>query len=281
MMKFTPGGPFDSEKVMSDAVRKVLEERYHLDKPLWKQYQIYLTGLAKLDLGPSYNIAHLRVNDVLAEGIHHTLTIGALAMIFAIVMGIFIGAIAGLFQNSWVDHMVMSSAMFGISVPSMVLAPLLLIVLAIKIRIFPVGGLNTTASYVLPSFCLSLFYLANIARLTRGSILEILKSNFITTARSKGLPTWRILFFHCLRPTLIPVVSYLGPATAGMLAGSLVIEKIFNIPGIGRQFVDSAFSRDYTMALGMILFYCALVVFFNALVDIAYLFLDPKVRARK
>ncbi|MEE2743327.1 MAG: ABC transporter permease subunit, partial [Bdellovibrionota bacterium] len=183
-------------------------------------------------------------------------------------------------HNSWPDHLVMSSAMLGISIPNMVLAPILLLFLGIKMRLLPVSGLETFSSYILPSFCLSLFFIANIARLTRGSMLEVLSSNYIRTARSKGLPTWRIVVFHCLKPTLIPVVSYLGPATAGMLAGSLVIEKIFVIPGIGRQFVDSAFARDYTMALGMILFYCTLVVFFNALVDISYMFLDPKIRKK-
>jgi oligopeptide transport system permease protein len=161
----------------------------------------------------------------------------------------------------------------------MVLAPILLLILGLKLDWLPVQFVDGQwSSYFLPCFCLSLFFIANIARLTRGSMLEVLSSNYVKTAKSKGLPTWRIVIFHCLKPTLIPVVSYLGPATASMLAGSLVIEKIFVIPGIGRQFVDSAFARDYTMALGMILFYCVMVVSFNALVDISYMFLDPKIR---
>jgi len=278
MMKFAPGGPFDQEKSPPENIRKAIMAKYHLDKPLYQQYFIYLGGLAQLDLGPSFKVAHLTVNEVISEGIGPTLKLGALAMFIAVSFGLIIGLIAALNHNSWLDHVVMSTAMLGISIPNMVLAPILLLFLGIKMRLLPVSGLETASSYILPSFCLSLFFIANIARLTRGSMLEVLSSNYIRTARSKGLPTWRIVTFHCLKPTLIPVVSYLGPATAGMLAGSLVIEKIFVIPGIGRQFVDSAFARDYTMALGMILFYCTLVVFFNALVDISYMFLDPKIR---
>ena len=277
MMKFAPGGPFDQEKSPPENIRKAIMAKYHLDKPLYQQYFIYLGGLAQLDLGPSFKVAHLTVNEVISEGIGPTLKLGALAMFIAVSFGLIIGLIAALNHNSWMDHFVMSTAMLGISIPNMVLAPILLLFLGIKMRLLPVSGLETASSYILPSFCLSLFFIANIARLTRGSMLEVLSSNYIRTARSKGLPTWRIVTFHCLKPTLIPVVSYLGPATAGMLAGSLVIEKIFVIPGIGRQFVDSAFARDYTMALGMILFYCTLVVFFNALVDISYMFLDPKI----
>ncbi len=278
MMKFAPGGPFDQEKSPPENIRKAIMAKYHLDKPLYQQYFIYLGGLAQLDLGPSFKVAHLTVNEVISEGIGPTLKLGALAMFIAVSFGLIIGLIAALNHNSWLDHLVMSTAMLGISIPNMVLAPILLLFLGIKMRLLPVSGLETASSYILPSFCLSLFFIANIARLTRGSMLEVLSSNYIRTAKSKGLPTWRIVTFHCLKPTLIPVVSYLGPATAGMLAGSLVIEKIFVIPGIGRQFVDSAFARDYTMALGMILFYCTLVVFFNALVDISYMFLDPKIR---
>ena len=278
MMKFAPGGPFDQEKSPPENIRKAIMAKYHLDKPLYKQYFIYLGGLAQLDLGPSFKVAHLTVNEVISEGIGPTLKLGALAMFIAVSFGLIIGLIAALNHNSLMDHLVMSTAMLGISIPNMVLAPILLLFLGIKMRLLPVSGLETASSYILPAFCLSLFFIANIARLTRGSMLEVLSSNYIRTARSKGLPTWRIVTFHCLKPTLIPVVSYLGPATAGMLAGSLVIEKIFVIPGIGRQFVDSAFARDYTMALGMILFYCTLVVFFNALVDISYMFLDPKIR---
>ena len=280
MMKFAPGGPFDQEKSPPENIRKAIEAKYHLDKPLYQQYFIYLKGLATLDLGPSFKVAHLSVNDVIREGVGPTLKLGAFAMLIAVSVGLFVGLIAALNHNSWPDHLVMSSAMLGISIPSMVLAPILLLFLGIKMRLLPVSGLESFSSYILPSICLSLFFIANIARLTRGSMLEVLSSNYIRTARSKGLPTWRIVVFHCLKPTLIPVVSYLGPATAGMLAGSLVIEKIFVIPGIGRQFVDSAFARDYTMALGMILFYCTLVVFFNALVDISYMFLDPKIRKK-
>lgn len=279
MMKFAPGGPFDAEKAPPENIRKAIEAKYHLDKPLITQYMYYLKDLGRLDLGPSFKIAHLSVNEVIKEGIVYTLKIGFFSMIFAIISGLLLGILAALNHNKWPDHLLMSSAMLGISVPNMVLAPLLLLILGLQLKWLPVQfNADSWASYVLPCFCLSLFFVANIARLTRGSMLEVLSSNYVKTARSKGLPTWRIVLFHCLKPTLIPVVSYLGPATASMLAGSLVIEKVFVIPGIGRQFVDSAFARDYTMALGMILFYCVMVVGFNALVDISYMFLDPRIR---
>ena len=278
MMKFAPGGPFDEEKSPPENIRKAIEAKYHLDKPLVTQYFLYMKGLAQLDLGPSFKVAHLRVNDVIAEGIGYTLRLGAIAMFFALVLGMTLGLIASLYHNKWIDHLLMSTAMLGISVPNIVLAPILLLIFGLYYKLLPVSGLDSFSSYILPSFCLSLFYIANIARLTRGAMLEILNSNYIRTAYSKGLPKWRIVIFHCLKPTMIPVASYLGPATAGMLAGSLVIEKIFVIPGVGRQFVDSAFARDYTMALGMIIFYCTMVVFFNAFVDISYMLLDPRIR---
>ena len=279
MMRFAPGGPFDADKSPPPHVKAQIEAKFHLNEPLLKQYGRYIGDLLKLDLGPSFKIAHLKVIDVLKAGIGPTLKVGGLAIFFALSGGLLIGIIASLNQNSWVDHLVMTLSMIGVSIPTMVLAPILLIVLAVNKSIFPVSGLDDgLISYILPSFCLSLFYLANIARLTRGSMLEVLSSNYIRTAKAKGMPTWHIVIVHCLRPALIPVVSYLGPATAGLLAGSLVVEKIFVIPGIGGQFVNSAFARDYTMALGMILFYCGLVVFFNAAVDMSYQFLDPKLR---
>jgi len=278
MMKIAPGGPFDQEKNPPESIRKASEAKYHLDEPFIKQYFRYLKGLAVGDLGPSFKIAHLSVNEVIKSGIGNTLSLGSMAMAFAILLGVGLGMVAAFFKNKWLDHFLMSSAMLGISIPTMVLAPILLLLFGLKLKWLPVSGLDTWTSYLLPAFCLSLYYLANIARLTRASMLEVLSSNYVRTAYAKGLSSLRIVLRHCLKPTLIPVVSYLGPATAGMLAGSLVIEKIFVIPGIGRQFVDSAFARDYTMALGMILFYCSLVVFFNALVDIAYVILDPRQR---
>ena len=277
MIKVAPGGPFDAEKTPPEAVRKAIEAKYHLDEPLWRQYLYYMEGVVQLDFGPSFQVAHLNVTDVIAAGMGYTLAIGGLGMIFAVLVGMSIGIGAAMYQNKWVDHVLMSSAMLGISVPSMVMAPLLLLIFAITLGWLPSSGLNSPAAYILPVFTLSLYYIANIARLTRGSMLEVLSSNYIRTAYAKGLSKWRVVMVHALRPCLIPVLSYLGPATAGMLAGSLVIEKIFIIPGIGRQFVDSAFARDYTMALGMIIFYCSMVIMFNTLVDIAYRFLDPRI----
>lgn len=281
MMKVAPGGPFDEEKTPPPHIQKILNEKYHLDKPLAVQYLLYMKDLAKFDLGPSFKLPHLKVNDVIKQSINYTVILGALALSFALICGVFIGVLAALNHNTWLDHILMSSAMLGISIPNMVLAPVLILILGIKLKWIPVFGIESFASYLLPAFCLSLFYLANIARLTRGSFLEIIQSNYVRTAYAKGLPVWKIVTSHCLRPTLIPVISYLGPATASILAGSLVIERVFVIPGIGSQFVDAAFARDYTLALGLILFYCTLVVFFNALVDISYMFLDPRVNSKK
>ena len=280
LMKVAPGGPFDAEKMPPPAIRKAIEAKYHLDKPLWDQYLIYLEGIVKLDLGPSFRLAGHNVNDVIAAGVGPTLKIGVFSMLFAVIVGMGIGMIAGLKRNTAWDYGLMGVAMIGISVPSMVLAPVLLLVFGIQLKWLPVSGLDSGWALILPVFCLGSYYTSNIARLTRGAMLEVLSSNYITTARAKGLPSYKIIFQHALRPCLIPVVSYLGPATAGMLAGSLVIEKIFVIPGIGRQFVDSAFARDYTMALGMILFYCAMVVGFNAIVDALYPVIDPKLRKK-
>ena len=277
MIKAAPGGPFDSEKAPPEAIRIAIEAKYGLNDPLLIQYWNYLKGVAQLDFGPSFQIVHLSVNDVIEAGMGFTLRIGALAMLFSIICGMGLGICASIYQNRWIDHVLMSVAMVGISVPSMVMGPLLLLIFGLTFKIFPVSGLDTASAYVLPVFCLSLYYIATIARLTRGSMLEVLSSNYIRTARAKGLPMLKIIFFHALKPCMIPVASYLGPATAGMLAGSLVIEKIFVIPGIGRQFVDSAFARDYTMALGMIIFYCTMVILFNTIVDICYRFLDPRI----
>jgi oligopeptide transport system permease protein len=278
MMKFAPGGPFDSEKMPPPNIRAAIAAKYHLDDPLGKQYVDYMMGIARLDFGPSFQVAHLSVNEVITAGMSNTLTIGALAMVFSIVVGLTVGMIAALYRNKWLDHLLMSTAMVGISVPSMVLAPVLLLFLGMYWGVFPTSGLNSPMSYVLPVFCLSMFYIADIARLTRGSMLEVLTSSYVRTAMAKGLPMYKVVLRHCFKPMMIPVISYLGPAAAGMLAGSLVIEKIFVIPGIGRQFVDSAFARDYTMALGMIIFYCSMVIVFNAFVDIFYMVLDPQIR---
>ncbi|MFC1669199.1 ABC transporter permease [Spirochaetota bacterium] len=278
MMRAAPGGPFDAEKAPPPNIKKAIEKKYHLDKPIFTQYVYYVKGLIKFDLGPSFRVSHLSVNDVISSGMGFTLRLGLIAIALAVFFGILFGVLASLYHNSWFDNAIMSVAMIGISIPNLVLAPILLLIFGIKLKLLPVIGLNTPASYILPSICLSLFYIANIARLTRGSMLDVLHSEYIQAAKAKGLPTWRIVIFHCLKPALIPVISYLGPASAGMLGGGLIIEKIFVIPGVGRQFVDSAFARDYTMALGMILFYCSLVIFFNLVVDIIYMFLDPRIR---
>lgn len=280
LMKAAPGGPFDAEKMPPPAIRKAIEAKYHLDKPTLEQYWLYLKGVAKLDFGPSFRLAGYDVVDVIAAGMWPTLKIGFASMIFAVICGVVLGVVASLYRNGFWDYALMALAMIGISVPSMVLAPVLLLIFGIKLNWLPVSGLTDAKSLILPVVCLGSYYTSNIARLTRGAMLEVLSANYIITAIAKGIPKYKIVIKHALRPCLIPIVSYLGPATAGMLAGSLVIEKIFVIPGVGRQFVDSAFARDYTMALGMILFYCIMVVGFNALVDMMYPVLDPKLRDR-
>jgi oligopeptide transport system permease protein len=278
IMKIAPGGPFDEERNVTEEVRRSIEAKYHLDQPLWRQYTIYMSGLMKGDLGPSYQYEGKSVNEIIASGLKVSVVLGGLAMALAMVLGMSAGVIAGWKHNSWVDHLVMSSAMTGICIPNFVLGPLLVLLFSLTLRMLPVAGWYGPKYMVLPVIALAMPYTAYIARLTRGGMLEIVRMDYIRTARAKGLTEIQVVIRHAFRCAVLPVVSYLGPACAGILTGILVIESIFNIPGMGRYFVLSAINRDYTVVMGTVLVYSSMLVLFNLLVDITYTFLDPRVR---
>ncbi|MFP5358799.1 MAG: oligopeptide ABC transporter permease OppB [Gammaproteobacteria bacterium] len=280
MMRAAPGGPFDSERVLAPEVQKQLEAAYHLDESLPQQYLRYLGSLLQGDLGPSFQYAGFNVNELIAAGFPVSLQLGLLAMLLALLVGVSAGIYAALHQNRLPDYTVMTLAMTGISIPNYVVAPLLILLFAITLGWLPAGGweAGSLANRVLPVIALALPQIAYIARLTRGSMIEVLRQNFIRTARAKGLPERVVLLRHALRPALLPVLSYLGPAAAGIITGSVVIEQIFGIPGLGRYFVQGALNRDYTLVMGVVIFYGVLIVLFNFLVDLLYGVLDPRVR---
>jgi oligopeptide transport system permease protein len=280
LIRVAPGGPFDSEKDLPPEIQKNLEAKYHLDEPLYKQYFRYLGDIVQGDFGPSFQYKDYTVTELIAKGFPVSLTIGGFALLLALILGVSLGTVAAVKQNTWVDYLLMSTAMTGISIPNFVVAPLLILFFAVYRNWFPAGGWGDGQwNYlVLPVVALSLRYIAYIARLMRGSMIEILQSDYIRTAKAKGLSTFQTVFKHALKPALMPVVSYLGPAAAGIITGSVVIEKIFGVPGLGRYFVQGALNRDYTLVMGVIIFIGVLIVVFNLIVDILYAYLDPKIR---
>ncbi len=282
LMRVAPGGPFDTEQPLNPVIEAQMRERYGLDQPLLTQYGRFLSGVVQGDFGPSYKYKDLSVCELILDGLPVSATLGSLALLLAVIFGLPLGMIAGLNQNKPLDTLVMGISMLGITVPPFVMAPLLALLFGIMLRWLPVGGWNDGhwPNLVLPVIALALPQLAAIARLTRGSLLDVLRQNYIRTARAKGLPWRTILSRHALKPTLMPVISYLGPAAAGLLTGSVVIEVVFGLPGIGRYFVNASLNRDYTLVLGVVIAYAALLILFNLLVDIAYGWLDPRVRAR-
>jgi oligopeptide transport system permease protein len=287
MMRLAPGGPFDSERRLPPEVERNVKAAYNLDKPLAQQYLIYLGKLAHGDLGPSYKNKDFTVVQLIATGLPVSARLGLSAMALALLLGITLGIAAALKQNRWEDYSVMSVAMLGITIPTFVTAPILTLVFGIYgITLFgheftlPVGGWNGGAlrNMILPVTVLALPQIAIVARLMRGSMVEVLRANYIRTARAKGLPVSRIVLGHALRAAALPLVSYLGPALAAILTGSLIVEQIFGLPGIGRYFVQGALNRDYTLVMGVVICYAALIVLLNFLADIAYALLDPRVR---
>ena len=279
LIRVAPGGPFDSEKELPIEIQKSIEAKYHLDEPMYQQYVRYLGDILQGDFGPSFQYKDFTVTELIVKGFPISLTIGGIALIFALIVGIILGTIAAVRQNSWLDYTLMSTAMLGISIPNFVVAPLLILFFSVYYNWFPAGGWgNGHWQYlVLPVLALSLRYIAYIARLMRGSMIEILQADYIRTAKAKGLSTFQTVIKHALKPALLPVVSYLGPAAAGILTGSVVIEKIFGVPGLGRYFVQGALNRDYTLVMGVIIFMGVLIVLFNLIVDIVYAYLDPKI----
>lgn len=280
LIRVAPGGPFSAEKQLPPEIEARLNAAYYLDEPLWQQFGRYLGGLLRGDFGPSFQYKDYTVSELIAAGFPVSLKLGGLAILLALLVGVAVGALAALRQNRPTDHLVMAAAMTGISIPNFVLAPLLILFFAVNLRWLPAGGLGdgSFANLILPVVSLALPQIAYIARLTRGSMIEVLRSDFIRTARAQGLPTREILLGHALRPAMLPVVSYLGPATAGIITGSVVIEQIFGVPGLGRYFVQGALNRDYTLVMGVVVFYGVLIILFNFLVDLAYRWLDPRVK---
>jgi len=280
MMRAAPGGPFDLERSLPPEIEANLRAAYRLDDPLYLQFARYLGGILRGDFGPSFQYRDFTVTELIATGFPVSLRLGASAILLALVVGVTAGSIAALKQNRVTDHAVMTVSMTGISIPNFVMAPILILVFAIHLRWLPAGGWGGGAlrNMVLPVIALALPQIAYIARLTRGSMIEVLRSNFIRTAKAQGLSTTAILLKHALKPALLPVISYLGPATAAVITGSVVIEQIFGVPGIGRFFVQGALNRDYTLVMGVVVFYGMLIIAFNFLVDLAYAWLDPKVK---
>ncbi|HVT53038.1 MAG TPA: oligopeptide ABC transporter permease OppB [Dongiaceae bacterium] len=278
MIRLAPGGPFDRERVVPPDIMKNLLRAYHLDEPLWRQYLRYLEGLSHFDFGPSFKYKDFSVAQLIAQGFPTSLTLGSMAMIAALVIGLTLGIWAALRQNSAVDYTAMGTAMVGIAIPNFVIAPMLTLVFGLILGWLPVGGWGSPSNFVLPVVALCLPQIAAISRLTRASMIEVLGSNFVRTARAKGMPERITITRHAIRAAMLPVVSYLGPAIAQIITGSVVVEQIFGIPGIGRYFVQSSLNRDYTMVMGVTIFYGALVIFCNLVADILYGVLDPKVR---
>lgn len=281
LIRVAPGGPFDAEKTLPPEIQANLNAKYHLDEPLLQQYFRYLGQVATLDFGPSFQYKDWTVNELIAQGFPVSLTVGLTAIVLAFFVGTLLGIAAALRQNSGVDYSLMGFAMLGISIPNFVIAPILILLLAVYAGWLPAGGWDwSVRSMVLPVITLALPAIAYIARLTRGSLVDVLERPFIRTARAQGLGTMTIVTQHALKPALLPVVSYLGPAIAGVLTGSVVIEEIFGINGIGRWFVTGAENRDYTLVLGIVVVYASLIILLNLIADLIYAFIDPRVRYR-
>ena len=279
LVRFAPGGPFSQEKAVLPEVKRALEAQYRLDQPLLVQYGSYLGDLLQGDFGPSFKYPGRSVNELIASGFPATAEQGLYALLVAVILGMAAGLMAALRPHTWRDYLPMSLAMTGICMPTLLLGPLLVLVFGIWLEWVPVSGWGDVAGdKILPSLTLGAAYAAYVARLTRGGMLEVLSQDYIRTARAKGLPERVILFKHALRGGVIPVVSFLGPAFAGLLSGSFVVETVFQIPGLGRFFVQSAFNRDYTMILGTTTFLAVLIIVFNLLSDVLAAWLNPRVR---
>jgi oligopeptide transport system permease protein len=276
-----PGGPFDSERVVPEAIQAQLMAKYHLDLPYWKQYLLYIGQLLQGDLGVSYRYADWSVNELVGSALPVSLTIGGLSIILSLVIGVLLGALAALYRNSFVDYLVMALGSLGSVVPSFVLGPLLVLAFAIGLQWLPSGGWDhfSWQFMVLPVSLLTLINVSTLARIMRASMVEVMGSNYIRTARAKGLPMHLIVFRHALRPSLLPVVTIVGPLAVSSITSALVTESIFSIPGLGILVVNGAANRDYTLVLGLVVLITALVVLVNLCVDLIYAFLDPRSRA--
>ena len=280
MVRLAPGGPFDDERVLPPENARNLAAAYHLDEPLLQQFGRYFGGLLRGDLGPSYHYRDYGVSELIAGALPVSLRLGALAMLLALILGVGAGIIAAVTRNSLLDRVVTGLAMIGLSVPVFVVAPLAVLVFAVYLQWLPASfGANAGVwRYLLPVTALALPQIGYIARLMRGSLIEVLGSDYVRTARAQGLPRGTIIRRHALKPALLPLVSYLGPAIAGVLTGAVVVESIFGIPGLGQLFLRGGLNRDYTLVLGIVVFYATLVICLNLLVDLVYGALDPRIR---
>ena len=278
LLRLAPGGPFSHEVDIPAATLARMEAHYGLDRPLPAQYLSYLGNLSKGDLGPSYHYPTRTVNEIIRDHLPVSLELGLWGLLIALFIGILVGVIAMIRPNSWLDSLPMGGAMTGICLPTFVLGPLLILVFSLWLGWFNATGWNTAGDRVLPALTLGLFFAAYIARLTRGGLREVVRQDFIRTARAKGLPAALVLGKHALRPGILPALAFLGPAAAGLLTGSFVVETVFHIPGLGREFVNAAFNRDYTLVLGVVILYSIMILFFNLLVDIGQVLLNPRQR---
>jgi oligopeptide transport system permease protein len=280
IVRLAPGGPFDQEQTLSPQVRANLDKAYGLDRPMAFQYWKYVRGLAHGDFGPSFKQRDFSVTDLIAQGLPVSASLGLAAIALAVLLGIPLGMAAALWRNTAIDHGVSGLVVLGVALPGFVTGPLLALAFGVYLQWLPVAGWENGSLryFVLPAVTLALPLIAYVARLTRASVLEAFRANFIRTARARGLGHWRILWRHALRPAMLPVVSYLGPATAFVVTGSLVVETVFGLPGTGRYLVQGAINRDYTLVMGMVIVYATLVLLLNLLADLAYGWLDPRVR---
>jgi oligopeptide transport system permease protein len=282
MVHAAPGGPFDAERTLPPDIEANIAAAYHLDEPLHQQFFRYISGVLQGDLGPSYRYRDHTVGELIGSAFPLSLKLGASAMLLALTVGVLLGSLAAIRRNTALDRLLMAIAMTGISIPVFVIAPVLVLFLAVKLQWLPAGwsGNEGIARFLLPVVALALPQIAYIARLTRASMIDVLASDFVRTARAQGLATSAIIRYHALKPAMLPVLSYMGPAIAAILTGSVVVEEIFGIPGLGQFFVRGALNRDYTLVLGIVIFYASLVVLLNLVVDILYGAIDPRIRRR-
>jgi oligopeptide transport system permease protein len=278
LIRVAPGGPFNQEKGLNPVIKANLERVYGLDLPLWNQYLNYLGNLLRGDLGPSYNLPDFTVTELFGKGLPISLELGFYAFVLATVVGCSMGIVAALRQNEWVDYLVTALATAGSTIPTFVIAPVYQVIFGLMLAMVPVGGWGTWQGKIGPAITLALPFIAVFARLMRGAMIESLHGNHIRTARALGLSDYAIVIRHALRGALLPVVSFAGPAAAALLTGSIIVETIFAIPGIGRYFVDGALNRDYTLVMGTVVLIAIFTIFFNLIVDILYALIDPRVR---
>lgn len=282
ILRLAPGGPFDGERQLPQRIKDNLAAHYNLDKPVVEQYFIYIGNVLKGDLGPSFINQDFNVSEQLAVGLPYTVILGSVAFVLAIAVGILAGIVGALYRNHLPDYVLGMIILTGLVIPNFLVAPILQLAFGLKLKWLPVGGWGdgSISFLVLPVIVLALPHIARISRLMRGALIEVLNTNYIRTARSKGIGQSRVIVKHALKPALMPVVSYLGPAAGFLLTGSLVVETIFGLPGIGRYFINAALNRDYGMVLGTVIFYMVLIITLNLIVDIIYAWLDPRVRTQ-